>query len=275
MTTSHPIPIELEKGAFTRAGTTIHYWTAGEPDGPTVVCTHGVTIDHGTFDEQIPALVAAGYRAIVWDLRGHGLSRPAGEPISYLNAAADLAMLLDETAVDRAMLVGQSFGGMIVQEFCRHHADRAAGLVLVGSPLLGDQLPWPHHWLQRARPLLLRLWPEGHLRRITPQFMSQYRGVQLYVAKAIQPLAKEDFVQVTKAALEVFLHARPLPDSDMPILLVRGEDEMAMLTQMMERRAALKPHVQLAVVPDAGHLVNQDNPATFNEVLLTFLSTVL
>ncbi len=105
MTTSHPIPIELEKGAFTRAGTTIHYWTAGEPDGPTVVCTHGVTIDHGTFDEQIPALVAAGYRAIVWDLRGHGLSRPAGEPISYLNAAADLAMLLDETAVDRATML--------------------------------------------------------------------------------------------------------------------------------------------------------------------------
>lgn len=65
MTTPHPIPIELEKSAFTRAGTTIHYWTAGEPAAPAVVCTHGVTIDHGTFAEQIPALVAAGYRAIV------------------------------------------------------------------------------------------------------------------------------------------------------------------------------------------------------------------
>jgi 3-oxoadipate enol-lactonase len=275
MHTPHPIPIELEKGSFTRAGATIYYWTAGEPDAPAVVCTHGVTIDHGTFAEQIPALVAAGCRAIVWDLRGHGLSRPASEPISYVAAAADLAVLLDETAVDRAVLVGQSFGGMIVQELCRHHADRVAGLVLVGSPLLGDQLPWPHRWLQRTRPLLLRLWPEGHLRRITPQFMSQYRGVQQYVAKAIQPLAKKDFVQVTEAALEVFLNARPLPGSDTPILLVRGEGEMAMLTQMMEKRAASEPQVQLAVVPDAGHLANQDNPAAFNEVLLAFLPSAL
>jgi 3-oxoadipate enol-lactonase len=275
MHTPHPSPIELGKGSFTRAGATIHYWAAGKPDAPVVICTHGVTIDHGTFAEQIPALVAAGYRAIVWDLRGHGLSRPAGKRISYVAAAADLAMLLEETAVDRAVLVGQSFGGMIVQEFCRHHADRAAGLVLVGSPLLGDQLPWPHRWLQRTRPLLLRLWPEGHLRRITPQFMSQYRAVQQYVAKAIQPLAKEDFVQVTEAALEVFLNAKPLPKSNTPVLLVRGEGEMAMLTQMMDRLATNEPQVQLAIVPDAGHLANHDNPAAFNEVLLAFLPTAL
>lgn len=50
---------------------------------------------------------------------------------------------------------------------------------------------------------------------------------------------------------------------------------MAMLTQMMERRAAREPLARLAIVPDAGHLVNQDNPAGFNEVLLVFLSTVL
>lgn len=69
MDAPHPIPIELEKGSFTRAGVAIHYWTAGNPNAPAVVCTHGATIDHGTFAEQIPALAAAGYRVIVWDLR--------------------------------------------------------------------------------------------------------------------------------------------------------------------------------------------------------------
>lgn len=65
---------------FEREGCTLHWWEAGARDGPCLVLTHGVTIDHGTFATQVPLLVRAGCRVVTWDLRGHGQSRPAPQP---------------------------------------------------------------------------------------------------------------------------------------------------------------------------------------------------
>lgn len=104
---------------FTRAGSTIHYWTVGEPGGPTVVLTHGATLDHGTYAGQVPALRDAGYRIITWAPRGHGLSQPMRERFSVDCTTEDLAVLLEEAGVDRAVLVGQSFGGLVAQELYR------------------------------------------------------------------------------------------------------------------------------------------------------------
>jgi 3-oxoadipate enol-lactonase len=262
---------ESAGGTFARRGAIIHYWTVGPDSAPAVVLTHGTTLDHGTYAEQITAVCRAGYRVVVWDLRGHGASQPMGERISFENTVEDLGALMNEVGIDRAVLVGQSYGGTAIQEYYRRQSHRVAALVLVGALELGVKLSWHERLLSRTRPFVLRLWPEKHLRRVIPSFMSKRSEVQRYVQQAIRPMSKDGFVAVTEAALEG-MHSRDrLERIDVPVALIHGEMEMALVLRSIREWAARDPRVRVEVVPAAGHLANQDNPAAFNEILLRFL----
>jgi 3-oxoadipate enol-lactonase len=262
-------------GTFARAGSTLRYWTAGPENARVVVCTHGITLDHGTFANQVPALGDAGYRVITWDLRGHGASQPMGEQFSVQAAAEDLAVLLNEVNVEHAVLVGESFGGLVIQEFYRRQPQRVAALILVGSPALGYRPRWHERLFGRIQPFILRLWPEGHLRRITPSFMSKKPEVQRYVARAIKAISKADMVTVTEMALEGILEYPHLDEVNVPVLAIHGEGERAMVVRMIQQMlhgwAADDALVQVKVIPDAGHLPHNDNPAAFNAALIGFL----
>jgi 3-oxoadipate enol-lactonase len=275
LTSAYLDDLQVQTGSFNRAGTGLYYWSAGNRNSPTVVLTHGITIDHGTYAPQVPALLEAGYRVVTWDLRGHGLSRPSPEAISIRAAAEDMAMLLDQSGTDRSVWVGQSFGGMVVQELYRQQPHRAAGLVLIGSPSLGQKLPWHQALLQGTRPFILRLWPEGHLRSTIPAHMSDCLETRQYIHHATGFLSKDDLVKVTAAALDGFLKYKPIEKVDAPVLVLRGEHEMPMVVGWIQEWVERDPQIRLQVVPAAGHLANQENPQAFNELLMGFLSEVL
>jgi 3-oxoadipate enol-lactonase len=268
------MPHEDEMRTFERAGTTMHCWVSGPEDAPVVVLTHGVTLDHGTYAGQVPALLAAGYRVVTWDMRGHGLSQPMGDRFSIETTVNDLKAVLDALGIEQAVLVGQSFGGSAIQELYRRHPERVAALVLVGTPALGQPMPWHHRAFARARPTLLRLWPEGPLRRTLPAFMSKKADVQRYVAKATLALSKDDFTAVTEASVEGLLNLPPLEAVHVPVLVTLGDGEMALVATMVRAWQERDPQVLVEHVPDAGHLANQDNPEAFNQILLALLRRV-
>jgi pimeloyl-ACP methyl ester carboxylesterase len=88
---------------------------SGPPDGAPVILLHGWPYDPRAYDEVVPALVAAGCRAIVPYLRGFGPTRflSADTPRSGQQAALgkDLLDLMDALALTRAALVGYDWGG--------------------------------------------------------------------------------------------------------------------------------------------------------------------
>jgi hypothetical protein len=79
---------------------------------------------------EVAEILAPDFRTITYDKRGHGLSESGPDQNDMANYARDLAALLDQVGVGRATIVGLSIGGMIAQEFYRHHPDRVATLVL-------------------------------------------------------------------------------------------------------------------------------------------------
>lgn len=83
--------------------------------GPAVVLLHGFPGLAFTWRHQIRALVAAGHRVIVPDLRGYGLSdAPAAvEDYDIANLAADLAGLLDALGTQKAVFIGHDWGGLL------------------------------------------------------------------------------------------------------------------------------------------------------------------
>src|SRR5215207_6322075 len=81
--------------------------------GPAVVLLHSSVCDRRMWDPQWRTLLDAGYQVVRCDFRGHGQSPAPTEPF---NAADDVRELLDELGIERAAVVGASFGGRVAQE---------------------------------------------------------------------------------------------------------------------------------------------------------------
>ena len=118
--------ISVQAGAVTLAGE-----EAG--DGVPVVLLHGLTATRRYVVMGSKALERAGHRVIAYDARGHGRSTPAPEPDAYGYGvlASDLLAVLDDRAIDRAVLAGASMGAHTLVRFALDHGDRVAGLVIV------------------------------------------------------------------------------------------------------------------------------------------------
>ena len=257
---------------LTRDGSRLHAWLHGPADAPLVALTHGLSLDHRAFDQQVPALVAAGYRVLTWDVRGHGRSQPMGERMSLEAVAGDLLALLEEVDTERAVLVGESFGGMAIQEALRRAPDRVVGLVVIGAPPLTSQPNVLLRGLQRLRIQMIKLWPDRLLRRVFTSMVSRHPEVRRYVGEATAQLPKRSFVAASAAAMQGHLETAPPLPPDVPLLLACGEREERPIARAMRAWADEQGGARLVVVPDAGHLVNQEQPEDLNTALLDFLA---
>jgi 3-oxoadipate enol-lactonase len=259
-----------ERYELERAGSRLAYWLDGPPDGPVVALTHGVSLDRHAFDEQVPALVAAGYRVLTWDIRGHGRSQPMGARLCLRTVADDLVAILDDLRVPRAVLVGQSFGGMVVQEVLDRHPDRALAMVVIGAPALGDRPGPVMRVLQRLRVNMVKAWPYPLLRWVFAKVVTSDPEVRPYVDRAARQLDKRRFIAVSVAAMDGYLRTGTAATHGVPVLLVHGEQEERSVLRGMQRWGDGDHGVTRATAV-GGHLVNQENAAAFNEILVSFL----
>ena len=123
-----------ESKRFDSDGVSLHYVVDGS--GETVVLLHGFSgsaaglyIEPGTFD----ALVAAGYRVVALDQRGHGQSEKPYDPDSYgINMVEDVRRLLDHLGEEQVHLVGYSMGARVSNTFRSLYADRLLTITLGG-----------------------------------------------------------------------------------------------------------------------------------------------
>src|SRR5690606_33008610 len=104
--------------------------------GPSVVLVHGLPSNVGDWADLPAALARRGYRAIAYDRIGYGWSSRAaveGDAYTFASNARELAALLDALGIERAALVGWSYGGGVVQALAVGAPERVSQLVLIGS----------------------------------------------------------------------------------------------------------------------------------------------
>ena len=124
-------------------GLRLAYDLLGPEAGPVVAFSHSLAADLGLWAEQVPPLLAAGYRVLRMDLRGHGGSE--GPPGAYTidGLADDLVALLDRLRIDRCHFVGLSIGGMVGQSLGLRHAVRRSTIAMPRvRPRLTPLLRW-------------------------------------------------------------------------------------------------------------------------------------
>lgn len=116
-------------------GAPLYAYTGGrpfDPARPTVVFIHGVLNDHSVWILQSRYLAHHGFNVLAIDLPGHG--RSGGEPPERVADGARAVLgLLDALGVDRAALVGHSFGSLIALQAAADAPQRISQLALVGT----------------------------------------------------------------------------------------------------------------------------------------------
>ncbi len=95
----------------------VYFDLAGPQNAPTVCFTHSLNSDGGMWVEQMVPLLAAGYRVLRLDMRGHGGSEPVDGDYTMDALAADVKGALDVLDIKKVHYIGLSIGGMIGQGF--------------------------------------------------------------------------------------------------------------------------------------------------------------
>jgi 3-oxoadipate enol-lactonase len=254
-------------------GVRLHYISQGA--GPPVLLVHGLSGSHQLWDRTVPALVDR-YQAIAVDLRGHGQSDKPPGPYSVPGFAADLVVLLDQLGIERAVLVGLSMGGGVVQTVALHYPERVRALVLVStsSDFPPETRARFYEWAARAEregmaalaEVLVASWVAPAFRARDP---AEYaRQVRITAANA--PHA---FAAAARANAQRDWTAQ-LPRVGCPVLFVGGELDGA----NPQRAAAIYrqhlPAVETHLLPGVGHYVPLEAPEAFHRLLRAFLDRV-
>jgi epoxide hydrolase A/B len=108
-------------------------------EGPLVLLVHGWPESWYSWRHQIPALVEAGYRVVIPEMRGYGKTDAPGPVEAYdiVQLAADLEGILDEAGVEQAHLVGHDWGAAVAAHAALFYPERFTSLVLMSVPYRG------------------------------------------------------------------------------------------------------------------------------------------
>lgn len=253
-----------------RDGRSIAYWLAGPEGRPLVTLTHGAGLGHRMFDAQVAALVSA-YRVLTWDLAGYDRSQPMGRNFSIRSCADDLLALVEAAGYQQAVVVGESLGSYIAQEYVYRTPERALALVSIGATGITQVHARPDRFALRLLPRLIRWLPYRFVRFATGLGAGVTREAQQYAYHALTRIRQRDFARMMNA-IPHGLHPDPTYQVPVPTLLTHGErDTFIRIPAYAPGWAATIPTVRVVGLPDAGHNANMDNPDAFNRALLDFL----
>lgn len=247
---------------------TLSYDEAGT--GPAVILIHSTTSDRRQWDPQMPALAAAGRRAIRCDLRGYGESPMPDGPH---NNAQDVIDLLDGLGVDRFAIIGSSGGGRVALEIASRWPDRVEKLALLCTAVNGME---PGSQLAAFGDREDELLEAGDVDAATELNVQTWFGPSADDADRakLRTMQKNAF-EVQLAATEEYEPIRFETDPSAitaPTLLVSGEYDFADFREIAERLAREIPRAEHIHLDWAGHLPNMERPDETTTLLLNFLA---
>ncbi|MDX6770234.1 MAG: alpha/beta fold hydrolase [Elusimicrobiota bacterium] len=234
----------------------------GDPDGLPVVLLHAFPMSGAMWEPQRQALAA--YRVLVPDLRGFGATPLVG-PWLIEHAAADVL----ESVPEKCVFVGLSMGGYVALKIAETAPERVRALVLCDTRAEADA---NENKLKRAAAI------DFVRKNGVDAFLGPFLKDAVHDAAALgflRGVAAKSSPEAVMAALAA-LAARPdaLPGLSRVVaptaFLVGSQDKITPLPLSETMRARI-PGAELHLVPDAGHFSNAENPAVFNERLLSFL----
>ncbi len=258
-------------------GIRLHVEEVGNPKGQAILFIHGFSQNLLTWRKQLDSSLAQDFRLVAIDLRGHGLSEKPTDAYGDSKLwADDIQAVLTTLKLDRPVLSGWSYGGVIISDYVRIYGDRQlGGIHFVGAlTKLGDAL----------LPLLGKEFVDQ-----VPGFFSNdaiassqalQKLVRLITHEALPP---EEFYYtlgyntIVPPYVRAGLLSRSLTNDDLlptfkvPVLITHGELDEIVLLGAAKEHAELISHAQLSVYAKIGHAPFWEDSDRFNRELYDFV----
>jgi pimeloyl-ACP methyl ester carboxylesterase len=271
------MPVRPSRAAATRQGSDRYLDVAGirlrfrdEGRGPAVILLHGWTFDLEMWNPQVSAL-RDEFRLVRIDRRGHGLS--GGVPDSEQDAA-DIATLCRHLKLKSVAVLGMSQGARAALRFASRAPWQVTALILDGPPNLDQQAVDEDVPMQHFRELVRN----GGLTAFRREW-SNHALVQLCTEAA--PLQRQVHAMIARYPGRELLDpaaggtaAAPLAQHLIrtPTLVLNGAYDLPSRLQSAQNLCAQLPAAEHVILPDAGHLINLDQPALYSKLCRTFLA---
>lgn len=247
---------------------TVRYHVGG--DGTPLLLLHGLSGATGNWVELLPELVRR-HRVIAVELPGHSGSGPLPKGASTADFAAAAAGVLDAEGVQRALVAGHSFGGLVGLRLAQMRPELVCGLLLVSPAGIASAT--------RAAQVLVLASATIRPGRMVAPFRHRFAGRTWYRRVLFRPWFVSDPVALTPRATHGLLAAQPhhgdtktagramvaddprldLPELACPTLVLWGaRDAQLPLEDAFEYARRLRARLRL--VADCGHLVIVERP---------------
>ena len=244
-----------------RNGVNIYYEVHGS--GPVILLTHGYSATAQMWKGQIEPLTKK-HTLVTWDMRGHGQSDYPADQSAYSEEATvgDMAAILDAVGAKKAIVGGLSLGGYMSLAFYRVHPERVNALLIIDTGPGFKKDDAREVWNKRAGETGDRYDKEG---LAVLKSGSAERAYAVHrSADGLARAARGMLAQKNSAVIE------SLPNIKVPSIVIVGSNDTPFLAAS-DYMASKIPGCKKAVIPDAGHAANIDQPQAFNEAVLGFI----
>lgn len=247
----------------------IGYTAAGGGEATPIVFLHGVGSDKSVWRPQLEHF-GATRGAIAFDYPGYGDSDPAPQGTTRDDYAAAILSAMRELGLERAHVCGLSLGGVIA--IAMHHAapDRCASLILADT--------------FAAHPEGRAIYERSLAGSSDLPAMADAR-VDVLLAQPADPQVRREVVEtmsrIDPAAYRIGAEAVWLADQrdraaaiQVPTLIICGDEDRPTPPDLSRELHAMIAGSRLAMIPNAGHLTNLEQPDAFNRLVGEFVRSV-
>ena len=243
-----------------------------------LVLVHGSWVDHGTWDLVVPAL-AESFRVLTYDRRGHSRSEPSTGEGTFDQDIADLETLMEHLDFAPALIVGNSFGALVVLGLATRQPNLFRRLSAHEPPLLGLLAGDPTY-----EPMLKEV-----NRRIGAVLEKISQGdaagaAELFVDTVaigpggwaqLPPNLRQTFIDNAPTFLDeshdptwLSLDLEALSRFTQPVLLTQGDQSPPFFPAIVSKIEAVVPQAEVRTFAGAGHIPHISHPQEFVETLL-------
>lgn len=260
--------------------------TAGDASKPAILLIHGIGQSHLSFENQLKSPLTDEFFVVSFDLRGHANSgKPWGESDyrDSANWAGDVARIIQALKLDRPVLLGWSYGTLVVADYVRHYGTAGIrGIELVGAyggftPPPPPAPPAVAEAMARTRSLQMSSNPADNAtaaRRGARGLTALDMGADWYERAAnismMLPMYARKQMFDRKLA-----NADLIPSIGVPVLLNVGAKDLSTPESAAHEFAARLKSAKVSVYADAGHSPFAEDPVRFNRELAEFARAAL
>jgi|WetSurMetagenome_2_1015567.scaffolds.fasta_scaffold00126_17 pimeloyl-ACP methyl ester carboxylesterase len=257
-------------------GIRLHYETSGSGDIP-VVLVHGYGMSSAVWKKALP-LFPSNYRLFAVDLKGFGRSDKPETGYSCRELAEDIGAFMDVLGLPRAVLIGHSFGGMVIQHFAARHPDRVMALALSNtfstslppkgiSPAVEKRIK-AYGSVEENRRLFSSMIPRYFdASNVTPKDYEYFVAVGLQASNtALREALKANYTTPSITAAQHAAVRAPV------LILVATHDPFGTFDQAVSISDAL-PNSRVVVITRSGHSPMWEKPGEYVRTVAGFLES--